>query len=125
MQLSPAFPEMRYLWIPCALLMLESAKTTTVEIVSLGISYPTTVASLCFNIGGVISGINYLRSAYNGTFQIKHTLLVDPRIKNPGMTDEECENMFAKWFYRKNSTADFTAFIAPSMFFFASNDVAH
>ena len=105
---------MIFAWSLFVLLLSKiSTATITVEIVTLGVSYPTTVGSLCYNIGGVISGVDYLRSAYKGIFEVKNTLLVEPALLTPQMLDVECANIIARWYYRRNMTADITAFISP------------
>ena len=85
------------------------------EIVTIGVIPPPTLSSLCFTIGGDVTGVEFLRQSYNTSFQVQHTLLVDPAITTPPDLRDNCVNMMAEWFYRKKVHADVYAVIGTSM----------
>jgi hypothetical protein len=92
---------------------MESGKFS-VEIVTLGYIYPNAGASLAYQGPALDVAIEELRKTYGQSMDIKHTLLVDPKIANCPSLAENAEHMLSKWYYQSRTMANATAIISTS-----------
>ncbi|OWA51108.1 hypothetical protein BV898_15607 [Hypsibius exemplaris] len=108
------------LFIVCSILEVTSvvAATThqpnfTVEIITLGFVHPTSTSSLVYNGPGFDTAVRDVRRKFRTSFNITHTVLFDPIVKDCWDMGDHCDEMVGRYFYRRSVLPNMTVLIVP------------
>lgn len=100
---------MLFSMVGMVILTVPASKCFDVEIITWGISHPATVLYR----PSIKSGLMYLRNKFANDFNVSLTNLLELSVVDCDGTDDQIAYLASQWYYKRNISADLTAFIGP------------